>query len=316
MRRTGTMRVTTIAAGVLLAACGPGAGGEMPTAEQESDPARVAVASPAPAPAPDPAEWAALEAAIRAEADSVDRVLRGVANLTGAERSALRRDVNDPQTARARALGVRAGNDYEQAAADGRLVRLADSTEYWAVRELDHSVPYVTPGAEAMLAELGRRFHAELDELGVPRYRLDITSVLRTPEKQAALRRGNANAAAGVSAHEYGTTVDVAYRAFAPPAAEPDGSLNPTLARAARMLRDQLLAETATARAAELQAVLGRVLLEMRREGKVMVMMERRQTVYHMTVARRFPGAERVPPVTGGGAPEPPRAAEPVAAER
>lgn len=303
------------AAAAVAAGCAPGETERPRAPEHPTEPARTEVAIARPA-APDPAEWAALEAAIRAEADSVDRALRGVGNLTGAERAALRRDVNDPQTARARALGLRAGNDYEQAAADGRLVRLADSTEYWAVRELDYSVPYVTPGAEAMLAELGRRFQAELDDLGVPRYRLDITSVLRTPEKQAALRRGNANAAAGVSAHEYGTTVDVAYRGFAPPAPEQDGEVHPTLATAARMLRDSLLAETASARAAELQAVLGRVLLEMRGEGKVMVMMERRQTVYHMTVARRFPGAERVPAVTDGRAPEPPPGAEPVAAER
>jgi hypothetical protein len=308
-RRTAAAAAVATAAG----ACAPGAP-DPAAADAPASPAH-ARAQPALAPAPDPAAWEALEARVHAEADSVDRALRRVPNLSAAEQAALRRDVNDPQTARARALGVRAGNAYEEAAARGRLVRLADSTEYWVVRELDFSVPYVTPGAEAMLAELGRRFHAALDTLGVPRYRMDVTSVLRTPAKQAALRRTNPNAAAGVSAHEFGTTLDVAYRSFIPPAGEAAGT-HPAHAAPAAALRDSLLAETAHQRSAELQAVLGRVLLEMRREGKLMVMMERQQTVYHMTVARRFPGAQRVPPVTGTGTVQPPRAEEPVSAER
>jgi hypothetical protein len=306
-------RAVIVAAGV--AACGggavePGAAAGNPA----SEPVRVVAAA---AEAPDPGAFAELEARLRAEADSVDAALRRVRTLSGAEQGGLRRDVNDPQTARARALGVRPGDRYEEAAAAGRLVRLADTTSLWVVRKLDFSVPYTTPGAEAMLAELGSRFHAALDSLGVPRYRLDITSVLRTPEKQAALRRANANAADGVSAHEFGTTVDIAYRSFAPPvarAAEP--GLHPALADSARVLRDSLLTETARLRAAELQAVLGRVLLEMRAEGKLMVMMERRQTVYHMTVARRFPGHRPVPPLREGGADAPPRAMERADAER
>jgi hypothetical protein len=316
MRSTGGWKrgAAAVLAGVLAAG---GCGGEAPgasSAEHPTEPERTE-ATRAVVAAPSQAEWEALEARIHAEADSVDRALRRVSTLSRQEQAGLRQDVNDPQTARARALGVRAGNAYEDAAARGRLVRLADSTEYWVVRELDFSVPYTTPGAEAMLAELGRRFHAALDTLGVPRYRMDVTSVLRTPAKQAALRRTNPNAAAGVSAHEFGTTLDVAYRSFIPPAGEAAGT-HPAHAAPAAALRDSLLAETAHQRSAELQAVLGRVLLEMRREGKLMVMMERQQTVYHMTVARRFPGAQRVPPVTGTGTVQPPRAEEPVSAER
>ncbi len=39
-----------------------------------------------------------------------------------------------------------------------------------------------------------------------------------------------------------------------------------------------------------LQAALGRVLITMRKEGMLLVMMERQQAVYHITVARRFRG--------------------------
>jgi hypothetical protein len=132
-----------------------------------------------------------------------------------------------------------------------------------------------------MILELGQRFHAQLDSLHVPRFRMVITSALRTPEKQAALRRVNRNASKVESAHEFGTTVDVAYRRFAAPL-----GAAPINADTVRALADSVLTKTAGLRSAELQAVLGRVIQQMRNEGKLMVMMERSQTVYHMTVAQ------------------------------
>jgi hypothetical protein len=316
MRTRQGVRIGAAAAAIALST-GCGAAGGEPTGGAAEQPGEIARAeAPASLAAPDPAEWEALESRVQAEADSVDRALRRVSNLSRTEQGTLRQDVNAPQIARARALGVRAGNAYEEAAAQGRLVRLADTTAYWVVRRLDYSVPYVTPGAEAMLAELGQRFHARLDSLALPRFRMDITSVLRTPEKQAALRRGNPNASAGVSAHEFGTTVDVAYRRFIPPAEGPAYEVSPAWAADTRALRDSVLEETASLRSAELQAVLGRVLLEMRREGKLMVMMERQQTVYHMTVARRFPGHTPVPALREEGTATPPAASEPLTAER
>jgi hypothetical protein len=308
-KRAGATWGGVLVAALVAAGCGPG-GTDAETADDPTGPA-AAEAAPTFAAAPDPAEWEALEAHLHAAADTADRRLRRVPNLDRREQAALREDVNATQIARARALGVRAGDAYEEAAARGRLVRLADTTRYWIVRELDFSVPYVTPGTEAMLAELGRRFHARLDSLGLPPYRMDVTSVLRTPEKQAALRRTNPNASQGVSAHEFGTTLDVAYRRFHPPAEGAAPDAGPAWAFHATALGDSLLAGVAHQRSAELQAVLGRVLLEMRREGKLMVMMERRQTVYHMTVARRFPDHRPVPPLEGRPAPAPPPAAAP-----
>lgn len=137
-----------------------------------------------------------------------------------------------------------------------------------------------------MVFEVARRFHERLDSLGVPRIRLDITSVLRTPEKQAELRRRNSNASRVESAHEFGTTLDIAYRRYAPPAEYGDAlGGHPD----ERLLADSMMIEMARLRGAELQAILGRVLLELQREGKLMVMMERRQTVFHITVGRRLP---------------------------
>jgi hypothetical protein len=137
------------------------------------------------------------------------------------------------------------------------------------------------------MVEIGRRFHERLDSLGIPRYQYEITSVLRTPEKQSALRKTNANAAREVSAHEFGTTVDIAYRHYGPP--DQDTIAGVPLIDGARVLADSIMIETAHERAAELQAILGRVLRELRAEGRVLVRMERRQTVYHITAARSTP---------------------------
>lgn len=229
-----------------------------------------------------PAEIAAATEQLQRLADSTDRRLRHVRALTVAERIGLRRDRNAEQIARARREGVR-GN-VEQLIAGGQLVELADTNELWALHNLNYSVPYVTPSAQAMIAEIGTRFQQELDSLHVPRYRLVITSATRTPEKQAALRRVNANASNVESAHEFGTTVDIAYRRFAPPPGAAPLPID-TIER----LADSVMVRTAHERAAELQAVLGRVINQMRREGKLLVMMERSQTVYHITVARRLP---------------------------
>jgi hypothetical protein len=169
-------------------------------------------------------------------------------------------------------------------------VELPDSTPYWVVDELTQSAPYLTPDADAMLVEIGRRFQARLDTLGLPHFRFEVTSVMRTEESQAHLRRINANASRIVSAHEFGTTLDISHLRFAAPAdplpAEPRGRLDRS--EVARIYAERL-DSTAVHNAPALRAVLGRVIREMKSEGKLLVMMEHRQAVYHLTVARRFP---------------------------
>lgn len=230
---------------------------------------------------------AAATSALVAQADSIERKLRGVPGISRKERSGLLRDVNAVQTAKARQVGIPHGASLEPLVKSGRLVKLADTSQYWIVRDLTHSVPYVTPAAKALLIEIGRRFQAELDSLGVPKYRLDITSVLRTPANQSALRKRNANAARDLSAHEFGTTVDIAYRRYAPPAQ--DSVAGVPFIGELRVWGDSLMVETARRRSAELQAILGRILNDLRSEGHVLVRMERRQTVYHITVTRASP---------------------------
>ena len=230
------------------------------------------------------ADSAAAASAILAHADSADRLLRRVPNLNRSERRTLLADVNAVQTSRAQRVGIPRGSSVEELTRTGRLVQLEDTTQYWVLRELDYSVPYVTPATERLLNEIGKRFHERLDSLGIPRFRIEITSVLRTPENQSALRKRNANAAREVSAHEFGTTVDLAYRKWGAPALDSIAGL--PITGELRTWSDSVMAATARERGAELQAVLGRVLKELRAEGRVLVRMERRQTVYHITTAR------------------------------
>lgn len=225
-----------------------------------------------------------------AYADSIEAALRPVALLTPAQVRAFGRFNNAAQLAVARRLGV--PQPVTEAARarlleEGRLVPLEDS-EFWVVRRLEHSAAFVTPEVVALLEEIGRRFQARLDALGLPALRFEVTSVLRTAEDQARLRRTNPNAARGVSTHQFGTTVDVAYSSFrAPlePVVELDTRAAPWLEPYLRQV-ERLAAETGASRMArELEAELGHVLREMQDEGRVMVTMEVRQPVFHMTVA-------------------------------
>ena len=229
---------------------------------------------------------------LRVRLDSIDALFQPLPLLRPAEEAALRRFGNDAQLVAARRLGVApdaSAEDVEAHVRAGRLVRVADSTAQWVVRQLDHSSPYLTPDAAAHLRELGERFQSRLQRIGAPAYRLEVTSLLRSGDDQARLRRVNPNAAAGQSTHGYATTFDVAYSAFAAPAepvtdAQTDGAgwVEHHLAWTASLLAERVAAR----RSRELMAVLGGVLAEMQNEGKLMVTLERLQPVYHVTIAR------------------------------
>jgi hypothetical protein len=240
------------------------------------------------------AAWDCELARLQERSDSFDAIMQPLPLLRPADEAALRRFLNPAQLQRARALGVPPNQptaQLERLVEEGRLVRIEPSTEHWIVRELDYSVALVTPDAYALLLEIGERFQRRLAAIGLPAYRYEITSVLRSAEDQQRLRQVNPNAAAGVSTHQFGTTFDIAYNAFAAPAdplvevSTPEAPwLEPRL-----QYVGVLLAETVAARRArELQAILGHTLIELQNEGAVMVIIEQLQPVYHMTVARRL----------------------------
>ena len=226
-------------------------------------------------------------------ADSIEDILRPVPLMRPAEENALRQYGQSSQLPRARALGVRPADDAEMDAhaRAGRLVTLEDSTAFWTLRNLRASRALVTPDTRRLLEEIGTRFQDRLDDMGIPPYRIEVTSALRSAADQARLRRTNVNAAAGVSTHEFGTTVDIAYTAFAPPAELPAGIvaegpdwIAPYLEAVARPILESVSAR----KSRELQKILGDILRELQGEGMVLVTLERLQPVYHITVGRRL----------------------------
>jgi hypothetical protein len=228
-----------------------------------------------------------------ASAAAIEDALRPVPLLRPADEQRLRTHLNDAHVARARALGVRPANEAElRALVDaGRLVLLEPSNQYWIVRQRARDRAYVTPDVPPLLTEIAERFQARLAELDIPPYRLEITSVLRTAAEQAEIRRQNPNAAAGVSSHEFGTTLDIAYESFAPPyplpeglVADPPTGMEPELERVAALALEIIGGR----KSREMQAFLGHVLIELQNRGDVLVILERLQPVYHITVGRRL----------------------------
>lgn len=252
--------------------------------------AREAVAPTAP---PDPAVEERTRAAFEQRLTEIETVVQRLPGLIGSIRQDMRQHLNATHVSAARSNGVGPVRDDAHLATlvdRGALVQLPESTRWWVLRDLNHSLPYVTPAAKAALEEVGRRFHARLDEHGLPPFRLDITSVLRTSEQQAALQRRNANASDTTSSHEFGTTVDIAYLSFAAPqsldhpslATQSDEQVSPRL-RAEILTR---LDSLGSLYAPHLEGELGAVLQQLERDGSVLPLRERGQPVYHITVAR------------------------------
>ena len=235
---------------------------------------------------------ALLEQAIqRADrtAGRANRILSPLPVMTPGEENALRQFRNAAHVAQARAVGVRVPTrEVSDSLLDvGRLVQLEDSTEHWIVRR-GRSSARVVPELRALLQVIGARFQDRLAELGLPPYRIEVTSALRTSAGQARLRRTNANAAAGVSSHEFGATVDISYAAFAPPLEVPGDILTdvpPEFAPHMERFVDLAFESVSARKSRELGAIMSQVLAKAQADGLALVIYERQQTVYHVTVA-------------------------------
>lgn len=218
-----------------------------------------------------------------------DRILSPMPVMAPWEEARLRRFLSRDHVAAASTLGVRVSNEaqLDSLVASGRLIELPDSTEHWIVRRRTQA--YVVPEMQTLLETLGARFHERLDALDLPPYRIEVTSALRTSERQAELRRTNSNAASGVSSHEFGATVDLSYAAFAPPETPPvevptdvPDDFHPHLER----LTDLALESLSARKSRELGRIFSEVLAEAQDEGLAFVIYERQQTVYHVTARR------------------------------
>ena len=141
-----------------------------------------------------------------------------------------------------------------------QLVEIKTNDNY-IVDSLTHSVPYLIPAAAHELESIGAEWADILARNGLPHYRFYVTSVLRTEEDIRYLQKsGNINSVTQ-SCHCYGTTFDLAYMRY-----------NKVTHTRTYMHEDNL------------KLVLGQVLLNHQRAGKIYVKYEWKQSCFHITV--------------------------------
>ena len=172
------------------------------------------------------------------------------------------RDTQSKQEQAAKALGLSTPPKNRQEAARMRSqLSLIKSNDNYIVDSLTHSIPYLVPAAAAELERIGEGFADILQRNGLPHYQFYVTSVLRTKEDIKQLQKsGNINATTN-SCHNYGTTFDLAYFRF-----------NKVTRTREYMHQDNL------------KLVLGQVLLNEQRAGRIYVKYEYKQACFHITV--------------------------------
>ena len=119
-------------------------------------------------------------------------------------------DMNNVQLEVAQKIGVPPVADRQ--AAEGLKLRLVkvENTDTYVIDSLTYSIPYLIPSAKDLLDDIGRVFQDSLSAKGLNPYKLVVTSVLRTEDDIAKLRKKNVNASEN-STHRYGTSFDLSY---------------------------------------------------------------------------------------------------------
>lgn len=247
---------------------------------------------------------AATYAVQEAYVDEVIRAFEAVPLLTDDEIALLRRSQNARHVELAQQLGVPPPATPPAADSVARALGLAriQTDSLYTVLPARYSAPYLTPSAAASLDSIAVRFREKLSAAGLPPFRFAISSGWRSVADQAALRGANVNAAAGHSSHEYATTYDITYNPTryspAPDALPPPPRVDPRVPEGLRSgVRAALVEQQredldrlAADYPSRLTALLGRALIELEDEGVIVTVRERRQPVYHTTVARRLVG--------------------------
>ena len=170
-------------------------------------------------------------------------------------------DSNKYQYAAAERLGIRPIRSLGQAYFTTRPIVEVRSNQYYTVDELKHSFPYLVPEAEKVLSDIGRNFIDSLARRGGGKYRVIVTSLLRTPHTVKRLRRVNRNAVDS-STHQFGTTFDISFTRFH------------------NLDRSKVTADE------DLKNLLGEVLLDMRDNKRCLVKYERKGGCFHITATK------------------------------
>ena len=172
------------------------------------------------------------------------------------------RDTQAKQEQAAKAIGLSTPPQNRQQAAKMRnQLSLIKTNENYIVDSLTHSIPYLVPKAAAELESIGKEFADILQRNNLPHYRFYVTSVLRTKDDVKYLQKsGNVNATTN-SCHCYGTTFDLAYYRY-----------------------DKVTRTREYMHQDNIKLVLGQVLLNHQRAGKIYVKYEWKQACFHITV--------------------------------
>ena len=173
-------------------------------------------------------------------------------------------DNNDVQLVAAEKWGVKPVRNRQDAEERKDELVYIGCSPYYNIDPLYSSIPYLVPRAAILLQDIGQAFFDSLQVKGVPLHRFIVTSVLRTQEDVAKLRRHNGNATER-SCHLYGTTVDICYNRYQT-VEDPDGPKR-------RVVRND-----------SLKFVLSEVLNDMRQQNRCFVKYEVKQGCFHLTV--------------------------------
>ena len=173
-------------------------------------------------------------------------------------------DTNAVQLVAAQKWGVSPVKNREDAESRKRELVFVGSNPYFHVDPLYSSIPYLVPRAAVLLQDIGQAFFDSLYVKGVPMHKIIVTSVLRSQEDVAKLRRRNGNATEN-SCHLYGTTFDICYNRYKT-VEDPEGP-------ARRQVRNDTL-----------KWVLSEVLRDMRNQKRCYIKYEVKQGCFHMTV--------------------------------
>jgi len=173
-------------------------------------------------------------------------------------------DLQSRQHAVASAIGLsRPPKDRDDAASMRKQLVEIKTNDNYIVDSLTHSVPFLIPGAKHELDSIGEEWADILRRNNLPHYRFYVTSVLRTQEDIKFLQRsGNINSVTQ-SCHCYGTTFDLAYMRY----------------DKVTRTRDYMHEDN-------LKLVLGQVLLNHQRAGKIFVKYEAKQSCFHITIRK------------------------------
>ena len=174
-------------------------------------------------------------------------------------------DTNSVQLTAAQKWGVSPVANREDAESRKRELVYISSNPYYHVDPLYSSIPYLVPRAAILLQDIGRAFYDSLFVKGIPLHKIIVTSVLRSQEDVAKLRKRNGNATEN-SCHLYGTTFDICYNRYIT-IQDPEGPKR-------RQVRND-----------SLKWVLSEVLRDMRlKEQRCYIKYEVKQGCFHMTV--------------------------------